>query len=355
VLLVVGSALLFVVMGFAGTASAAGTLVCYTVADRGGAVNGGTDSSDEDLATKVNPADHNPATDETSLGTGTHSYNVEAAALNAAGVFYAMDANQLGVVNLSTGVFTPTSQKVGSGQGSLGTVSFNDNDGLTFGPDGTLWATLRRDSGPDLLLKVDPSTGAHVPDAFGSGVDYLVIQPLGSRDNIDDIAIPPGGPMYALANNGGHDDHLVTLNPATGAVTDVGPLNVNDMEGLAVNPLGGLIGTTGQESTAHEGLWDINPTTGAATNDRPLDNGQDYEAVSCLLASGPAPSPSPTVLPTQTSTGPGPGPTTSVLPTEIIAGTGPGNVMPLTLAGLMMILAGVTVLLVTPTSGRHRA
>ena len=91
----------------------------------------------------------------------------------------------------------------------FGTLSFSDVDGLAYdATTGVLYGSHRR-SGSDVLIQIDMTTGAHVPNAFGAGVDYVEIQPVFSNTLVDDIAIDPTtGTMYASTNSGGSTDRL---------------------------------------------------------------------------------------------------------------------------------------------------
>lgn len=268
-----------VVVAPVGTAQeeAGGSQECFVVAD-GSAYE--VDGGSEDLLTRVDRLDPDPATNETDVGSGTGSFFIEAIAFQpATGALFAADAGVLGTLDLDTGRFTELGE-VGTGSGELGRVELDDIDGLTFDPaTGFLYGTARR-SGEDLLLRLDPATGAVVEGAVG-GADYGVVAGVEGLRDIDDIAIDPSdGQMYAVANDDGRDDRLVRIDKATGAATDIGPMQAEDVEGLGFAG-DQLIGTTGKVH-GREGLWDVDKSTGAADNRRPLDNGQDYEAFDCF-------------------------------------------------------------------------
>ncbi len=270
--------------------AAAQEISCYAVADEGGDEGSGHDQFAEDLLTRIDPDDDDPATNETSIGTGTGTFSVEAAAFQpGTGVLFAVDAGRLGTLNLESGIFSARPSSIGSGSGADGTIVFDDVDGLTFDPDtGVLYGSQRvRTEDPDVLLVIDPDTGAHVPDAFGEGDDYLPITPLPDESKIDDLAIDGDGTLYAITNQGGHGDHLVTIDRETGALTDVGPTGHDDIEGLTFAPGGHLLGINGKEGEIGEALWDIDTGTGAASNPRLLDNAADYESVACIAAAPP--------------------------------------------------------------------
>lgn len=256
----------------------AGPEICYVVAD------GTEDAKDHkapDLLTSVVRADLDPATNETSIGTGTGTFNVEAIALQpGTGVLFAADAGTMGVIDIVTGVFAALGP-IGSGSGDAGDVEFDDVDGLSFDPaTGFLYGTQREPRDEDLLLRIDPVTGAAVAGAF-SGDDYVVVPEVADLADIDDIAIDPvDGTMYAVANDNGHRDRLVTIDKATGDSTEIGILEAEDVEGLGFAS-GQLIGTTGKNFN-QEGIWDIDKLTGAGSNRRALDNAADYEGFDCL-------------------------------------------------------------------------
>ncbi|HJR18881.1 MAG TPA: hypothetical protein VJ922_04100 [Actinomycetota bacterium] len=339
-----------------GHAAAAVSVVCYSVADDGNGSGSGQDSGAEDLLTRIDPADHDPATNEDSIGSGTGTFNVEASTFDpGTDDLFAVDADQLGRVNITTGVFTAKPSSFGSGSGSAGTIAFSDVDSITFDPStGILYGGARVvGEDPDVLFQIDPATGAHVDSAFGPGEDYVQVTPLANESRLDDLAMDFDGTLYAISNIGGHEDHLVTIDPETGALSDVGPTNVNDMEGLSIAPDGRLFGTTGQESSSGSALWDIDKESGAATNPRALDNANDYESVACLAEGSPEPSPSPSVsvIPTGTETSEPPE-APSVSPTvsatvggvKVIPETGSGAVPVLFVIGLAFVVGGIAVI-----------
>jgi hypothetical protein len=273
--------------------AAAQDLVCYSVADQGGGDGSGVDQFAEDLLTRIDPDDPDPATNESKVGDGTGTFNVEAAAFRpGTEVLFAVDAGRLGTVDLGTGVFTPRAASIGTGDGPLGAVEFNDVDGLTFDPDtGILYGSQRvRTEDPDVLLVIDPDTGEHVSAAFGDD-DYLPLTPLPDETKIDDLAIDDDGTMFAIANQGGHEDRLVTIDRGTGALTDVGPTGQDDIEGLTFAPDGRWLGVNGKEGSVGGALWEIDGETGAASNPHVLDETTDYESIACIAAQAPPPPP----------------------------------------------------------------
>ena len=245
--------------------------VCYLVADGG-----------DELTWVVRATGQ-----ETDLGPVGVS-RIEAAAYRpATGVLYAADADRLGTLDLTTGAFSALDSSFGTGAGAEGSVTFSDVDGLAFDPfTGWLYGAHRRNGPDDLLLVIDPETGAHVPDAFGAGVDYVVVPSTAAVgfEDLDDLAIDPvDGQLYAIANNGGTGDRLIRIDKLTGAVTDVGALGQNDMEGLSFDALGQLYGTTGAFGGPHaNGYFTIDKTSGTAAFVTELEAGSDYESIACL-------------------------------------------------------------------------
>ncbi|MBT8131155.1 MAG: DUF11 domain-containing protein, partial [Gammaproteobacteria bacterium] len=252
--------------------------LCYLAADAGGG-NGG-----DDLLTQIDTNDFDPLTNETDIGTGMGTSTVEAIAWDRiSSILYGADANRLGRISTTTGVFTPRPQTFGTGTGSAGSITFSDIDGLAFdATSGVMYGSHRRGGTNDVLIQIDMNTGAHVPDAFGPGVDYVPIGIILGHDLVDDIAVDPlTGSMYATVNSGGSTDRLILVDKATGAATDIAQLTVPDIEGLGVDANGGLWGSSGTQDI----LYEIDKNTGIGFNGRPIDNGGDYEGVDCYATS----------------------------------------------------------------------
>ena len=314
--------------------------LCYLVADSGGSGGG------NDLFTRIDTADFNPATNETNIGIGTGTNSIEAIAYHSAtGVVYAANAGQLGTLNTTTGAFQALPQTFGTGGGSIGNITFSDIDGLTYdATTGVMYGSHAR-GGNDLLIQIDVATGAHVPNAFGAGIDYVVIQAVSGNTIVDDIAVDPTtGIMYASTNNGGSTDRLATINKATGATTNIALITVPDIEGMGTDPTGQLWGTSGTQGI----LYEIDKLTGAGSNGRPINNGSDYEAVDCYAFS---PAVSADLALTKTVDNPTPGEGETVAYTVTVQNTGPG------LATVVQIMdqlpTGVTYLSSTPSQGTY--
>jgi uncharacterized repeat protein (TIGR01451 family) len=314
--------------------------LCYLVADSGGG-NGGND-----LFTRIDTADFNPATNETNFGTGTGTNAIEAIAFNSAtGVVYAANAGQLGTLSTTSGLFQALPQSFGTGSGIFGNVTFGDVDGLAYdSTTGVLYGSHRR-GGSDVLLQINMTTGAHVPNAFGAGVDYVEIVPILGNTIVDDIAIDPtSGIMYAATNSGGSTDRLVIIDKSNGATTDVALITVPDIEGLGTDPSGQLWGTSGTQ----EILYEINKATGVGSNGRQLDNGGDYEAVDCYAIS-PSVSADLSVTKVVDDATPAEGGTVTYTVTATNAGPGPATVVQL----MDLLPAGVTLVSATPGQGTY--
>ncbi|NQU41231.1 MAG: DUF11 domain-containing protein [Lentisphaerae bacterium] len=257
--------------GLSGDLSTSACGSTYLVADAGGGGGGNDLFTQVDRATGI----------EVAVGVGTGTFDIEAIAFNPIDTeLFAADADELGTIDLTTGVYT-TIGPFGSGTGSVGTIAFSDVDGLTFDPfTFEMYGSVRLGT-EDLLIKIDPVSGSAVADAFGAGVDYVVVNAIAGHDDIDDIAIDPyDGQMYGIANSGGAGDRLVKINKQTGVATDVGLLGVDDHEGLSFSNDGELFGTTGAVGT--DSLYDVEKTNGVASNQRPLTAGSDYEGSDSL-------------------------------------------------------------------------
>lgn len=263
---------------------------CYVIADRGGGNFGDDWLSTVDV---TNPA---PASNNTPVGAGTGTFQIEAIAYAPCPEqLFASIADCLGTIDPATGRFRAVTPKLfGIQQGALGPINIADIDGLAFDPfTALLYGTNRRVPGTDVLVIIDPDTGEVVKDAFGAGMDYVEIPAVAAGlEDIDDISISPvDGRMYGLANTDGCDDRLVFIDKATGAVTDIAALvdgsgaAVTDMEGLSFGNDGSLWGTTGDASkdpAQRNSLWRIDPATGIVSEQRTLTVGFDFEGVAFL-------------------------------------------------------------------------
>ena len=259
--------------------------VCFAVAD-----DATVSTSGDDLLTRVDKFSTNNT--EVRIGDGTGTSTLEAIAFQPnTNVLFAADASTLGTLSLITGLYSSIGS-FGSGDGAQGNVSFDDVDGLAFDPfvsnDTTLYGSVRRTSGnADLLIRIAPSTGQAIPDAFGAGVDYVEIGTLDIGggtvlDDIDNLAIDPTtGTLYGILNKAGSDDRLVTINKTTGAISSPKVLAVEDMEGLTMDPDGTLWGTTGSAASP-QAIYIIDPSDGSVSTARPFQEGSDYEGGACF-------------------------------------------------------------------------
>ncbi|NNF61036.1 MAG: DUF11 domain-containing protein [Gammaproteobacteria bacterium] len=303
--------------------------LCYLVADSGGGGGG------DDLLTRIDTSDPDPATNETDIGSGTGTSAVEAIAWDAAaGVLYGANAGRLGTISTVSGVFTNRPQSFGTGSGSAGNITLDDIDGLAWdATSGLLYGSHSR-GGNDLLLVIDPVSGAHIPNAFGPGVDYVEIQPVLGNDIVDDIAVDPTtGVMYAVLNSGGNSDRLIIIDKANGATTDIALLTVPDIEGLGTDAFGQLWGTSGTQNI----LYEIDKNTGTGFNPRALDNGSDYEAVDCYASS---PSVVADIGVVKIVDDPAPAPADNIAYTITVSNAGTGNASILQISDVLP--AGVT-------------
>jgi len=247
-------------------------------------------------------------TDKLELLNRLGTWNVETMILSLDGkTIYAVDGAVFGIIDPTPGAtasFMPIDgERVGRGNGSLGNIKIKDIDSLSFDPtDGTLYGTVRHGDGVagllDLLIKIDPDKGRLVRDAFGPGVDYVVINTaaIGASD-VDDLAVDSDGTLYAVAGTSSHGgDHLIVINKLNGTVEDRGAMReqghaVQDMEGLTLYNTRTLYGTTGNEFSqdgTDNSLYTIEKKTGIAKVITRLDqnfNGyipEDFEAITCF-------------------------------------------------------------------------
>ena len=240
--------------------------LCFAVADAG--PNAGADH----LVSVV------PSTGvSTGVGDTGGTGNIETMAMEPGGnTLYALDGAQFGWIDQATGAFTTIGSGVGGG--------FTDVDSLTFDPfTGELWAVERNVSVNDTLFQIDVATGAHIPSTVvtinSSGVTGLY--------DIDDLSVSSfDNTMYGVNNSSGGGDLLVSVDRITGAVVqvmDLAGLGVPDMEGLAYDNAGTLMGTDGQGAPNGD-LWEIDIAGNAVNHLADLSPGGDFESLGCLTA-----------------------------------------------------------------------
>ncbi|MEL7001632.1 MAG: hypothetical protein AAFN93_02730 [Bacteroidota bacterium] len=175
---------------------------------------------------------------ETIIGS-TGVSNIESIAFwPGTNTLYAADNGNFGTINTSTGAFTLIGDvdATGLADGNLGLLTLGDIDGMTFDPwTGILWASSRRVGDFDIMFQIDITTGAFIEDAFGPGLDYIVIDGTGIFLDVDDLAISPTtGRLFASSTQAGVAQ-LLEVNKSTGAVTVVAELQFSDVEGMAYN------------------------------------------------------------------------------------------------------------------------
>ena len=246
--------------------------VCYSVADYNDTLQNGSDT-----LTKI---DRLTGAEERIGDTGTS--NIEAIAYSPLNnTLYAVDADQFGRIDTTTGTFTPIGTGVGSSSGDI--------DGLTVDPyTGQIYGSVRRTNGSaDLLIEIDPATGRLIPGAF-NGNDSVPIQiPAGTDlEDIDDITIDPyDGQLYGIANKDrGTDERYVRIDRTDGTTTSVGSFGITDVEGLTAFNDGNIYLTTGNrgDSGTNDTFYSVNKASGNSTAVSSLNVGSDYESVACL-------------------------------------------------------------------------
>jgi hypothetical protein len=198
---------------------------------------------------------------------------------------FATDAGNFGSLDLTTGAFSLIGEVDGGGtaNGASGPQSLDDVDGLMLdGQTFKMWAVERKAGAtPDLLFQIDVTTGQFVRNAFGPGVDYLVISGTGIDVDVDDLAVDPTtGRIYATSNNGGTGDVLIEINKYTGVFSFIATLSQDDVEGLAFHNDGTLYGSEGDGDNR---LGEINLSTGLVSNFFSF-TGSDVEGLASLVA-----------------------------------------------------------------------
>ncbi len=228
----------------------------------------------------ADPSDSDPNTNEVTFGSvGTLS--IESIARRPSdGVLVGVDFDQLGTIDTTSAAWSPMPSVLGSGNGPLGTRTFQNIDGVAYHPaTGELFA-VARGSEPELLVKVDGISGAADPNGFGAGQAYVPITLPGGYPGTADVTElafdPATGSAYAVLLHGVGQANLVTLDVSTGATADAGPLGT-DVTSISFGPAGALYALTGDGQLFAVG------SPGTVT----LDNSSNYRALACAAGAGP--------------------------------------------------------------------
>lgn len=200
-------------------------------------------------------------------------------------LLFAANGGDIGTLDLTTGAYTFLGDVDNGGtvNGRFGAQNLTDIDGLSFDPlTGILWGS-ERNGGFDFVFQIDRTTGTIIPNAFGPGNDYIVVDGVGVFEDVDDIAIDPDdGRMYAVSNDGS-GDQIVEINKFTGSVTVIVALQFQDVEGMTYSNDGLFYGSTGSGGGAGSSnrFYLIDLTTGNMTlaYDLVATGGSDIESL----------------------------------------------------------------------------
>ncbi len=135
-------------------------------------------AGDPDLFYYVSDDDNNLYSVDRTTGTSTligatGVADIEAIAyypIPSANVLYAVNLDDFGSLNVSTGAFTVISEidVDRDANGALGPQALDNVDGLMLdGQTFIMWAT-QRNAGSDFLFQIDVTTGKFVKNAFGA-------------------------------------------------------------------------------------------------------------------------------------------------------------------------------------------
>jgi len=273
---------------------------------------------------------------ETALPGDTGVNSIEASEYDpVSGTLYAWNADDFGYIDLATGAFVSAGTSPGfvcgyqggtyvcfdgTNGAALGMNSGNyDVDGMAYNPISDAWyASVRildgnaTTAGADWLVQYD-SNGVFIPDAFGydangNPIGFVEIGYFTGSDgnelhDIDDLAFNPfTGQLYGVANrSGGSVTHMVEIDPATGNVVDLGPIqtttdcdgdgttpdNLSDVEGLSIDLQGRIWAVTGASGLAcarslYEWNGALDGTPIVATFEATMSE-DDQESISCSV------------------------------------------------------------------------
>lgn len=211
-------------------------------------------------------------------------------------ILYAMDEDELGVINLETGAFISRGNTLGDGDGADGITTFDDVDALSYDFNDDVLYGVQAESGRKLII-IDPLTGELVQDAFGAGIDYLEITGTGLLSEISDLTFAPStGVLYGI-NTSSSQSQIIQIDKATGTAIVVTNVtfdgdNLEDIEALAFTIYNTdiIYVTTGTEESTENSFFSVDLSTGIATDvtaSTPL-TGDDYESCDCFFKAIPS-------------------------------------------------------------------
>jgi hypothetical protein len=233
----------------------AGSGQCFLAGDRNGF-----------LLMTFNSFACNPVASETPVGAPA-GFTIDAMGWDpATTTLYAAVGDQLSTVNTKTGAITQTSDWMGHAAGSKGTVELDRLDALAYDPASSdLLGIVDQGNASPLLVHLDPATGGVIHDAFGSGDDYVTVQPDGGRSAVTGLVVTGGIAYVAISNNDANatDPHLAALNPATGATSDIGAFGVPTIGALTADSSGNLFAVAGTGGAVVQSLPCPSPTPAA--------------------------------------------------------------------------------------------
>jgi hypothetical protein len=149
---------------------------------------------------------------------------------------------------------------------------------------GIIWAVHSRPGVVDVLFLIDPDTGAHIPDAFGSGSDYQILRQHAGATDFTSLAFDPTDwQLYGVLTDGAGTDYLASITKKNGNSKVVGTL-AQPITDLSFDDFGQMWGVDAGR------LYRIDKTNGALDAGRTIDNGGSYGALAFAVspASPPA-------------------------------------------------------------------
>lgn len=180
-------------------------------------------------------------------------------AYSLVGIEFSATDSQLYGINDATGAGTP-----------IGGTGFKAVNSLAFSNAGTL-VSVAANAGIYSLISVDPATG--------TGTLLTQLNFGGAPADVRGLAFSPADVLFAIQDTAG-GDNLYTVDVSTGVGTLVGATGLPGLQSLEFSSTGQLfawdIGTTGSNGL---GLVTINPATGAYTDVNPAVGGIALQSI----------------------------------------------------------------------------
>jgi len=190
----------------------------------------------------------------------TGKNTIQSIAVTPDGTIYAVDGGFVGTLDPNTGAFS-TINVFGDASGEWGLAAITNIYGLAYSMEENVLYAIERipsyntsfeEPSNDLLLKIDPDTGAMIENSFidsnGNPSDYAIIEAINDANgpyyDVIDLAFhPETNELYIITDVNGSSD-ISTINKLNGKLTQVLFNTQEPLTGIGFDIFGDLYGPT---------------------------------------------------------------------------------------------------------------